>query len=483
MIKRTQVFIKQLVLFTDAVVITTVFFYTYFVRQQIHDFYPFDFITGQRVFGSLKSIESYLWLLWIILPVWTGLLHLMGAYRELRVKTFRQIAWILLKANLLGLVLFGAAVFVLKLHYVSRTFMVFFFVLSFCLLAIERFILIECWHWMARRDYFQRKFLVVGTGPRARKFIRSIQAHTRWGLQLVGLMDLDPKLVGSSVHGVKVIGILDDLPQFLHQEAIDEVVFVVPRSWVNRIEEAILYCERVGVRATVAADFFNLNFAKAHPSDFEGIPTISFDTTPADQWQLAIKRLGDIVISLVGLIVLLPFFPIVALLSKATSPGPVFFRQLRCGVNGRRFTLYKFRSMVVDAEARLAGLNHLNELNGPVFKAENDPRLTPLGRWLRKTSVDELPQLFNVLKGEMSLVGPRPPLPHEVAQYESWQLRRLSMRPGITGYWQVNGRNQIKDFNRWVQYDLDYIDHWSLALDLKILLKTIPATLLTTGAK
>ena len=177
------------------------------------------------------------------------------------------------------------------------------------------------------------------------------------------------------------------------------------------------------------------------------------------------------------------FFLATAVLIKLTSPGPVFFRQERCGVNGRRFILYKFRSMVVDAEEKLKELRHLNEAGGPVFKLTNDPRFTPIGRWLRRLSIDELPQLINVLKGEMSLVGPRPPIPQEVAQYEPWQIRRLSMRPGITGFWQVNGRSRITDFDQWVRLDLRYIDEWSLLLDVKIMLKTIPTALLGIGAK
>ena len=249
------------------------------------------------------------------------------------------------------------------------------------------------------------------------------------------------------------------------------------------IEQAILACELAGVRATVAVDLFNMRFAKSQPSDLNGTPLLSFDATPTGEWQLAIKRLLDVAIAGLSLLVLLPFLPLVVLLIKATSPGPILFRQIRCGLNGRRFTLYKFRSMVADAEAKQAEVGHLNELNGPVFKAANDPRLTTIGRWLRKTSIDELPQLVNVLKGEMSLVGPRPPIPSEVTRYEAWQRRRLSMRPGITGYWQVNGRNGIRDFDKWMRLDLEYIDRWSLALDTKILLKTVPTVLFGIGAK
>jgi len=481
-IKQTQIFLRQLVLAIDGIAVILAFLCTYSLRQEFHFFSHLDSVVGHPILGALRSLDSYIWLLFVILPLWLGMLHFMGAYREIRVKSFRQITWIILKTHLLGLLFFGSIVFLFKLHYVSRSFMVLFFFLSFSFVSLERAMLIECWHLMSRQEYFHKKLLIVGTGPRARKFIKAVREHKNWGLHLVGLLD-QPEMVGQEVSGIKVIGTLEELPRLLQQQVIDDVVFVVPRSWMGRIEQSILYCESIGVRASVAADLFNMNFAKAHPSDFDGMPVITFETTPADQWRLAAKRIGDVVIACIGLLLTILLFPAIILLIKLTSPGPIFFRQIRCGVNGRRFTLYKFRSMVMDAEARLAGMSHLNELAGPVFKATDDPRLTSVGRWLRKTSIDELPQFYNVLKGEMSLVGPRPPLPHEVARYEPWQIRRLSMRPGITGFWQVSGRNRIKDFNQWVKLDLRYIDEWSLALDLKIMLKTIPAALLGRGAK
>jgi len=483
MIKRTELFLKQLVLLLDAAMLVIAFLGTYSLRQNLHTFYRLDLIPGWQVLGELKPLDSYLWLLLIILPLWLGLLYVLGAYRQLRMKSYRRMTSIILKSGLLGLVFFGSVVFILKLHYVSRSFMALFFLLSFCLLSLERAALIACFHLMLRRGYFHRNLLIVGTGPRALRFLKTIQSHTGWGLRLVGLVDQDAKLIGQSVEGVTIIGTLWQIPQILQEQVIDEVIFVVPRSWMTWIEQAILACELAGVRATVAVDLFNMRFAKSQPSDLNGTPLLSFDATPMGEWQLAIKRLIDVLVSGIGLLVLSPVLLFVALLIRATSPGPVFFRQVRCGLNGRRFILYKFRSMVMDAEAKQAELRHLNEMHGPVFKVANDPRFTPIGKWLRKTSIDELPQLFNVLKGEMSLVGPRPSLPREVELYEPWQRRRLSIRPGITGYWQVNGRNGITDFSKWMQMDLEYIDRWSLGLDARILFKTVPTVLSGNGAK
>jgi exopolysaccharide biosynthesis polyprenyl glycosylphosphotransferase len=208
---------------------------------------------------------------------------------------------------------------------------------------------------------------------------------------------------------------------------------------------------------------------------------ITLSSTPSEGFQLAVKRAADIVLALLGLILLSPLFLVIAVLIRITSPGPILYRQIRSGLAGRSFTFYKFRSMREDAEALRPSLAHLNEADGPVFKISNDPRCTPVGRWLRRTSLDELPQLWNVLRGDMSVVGPRPPLPEEVVQYEAWQRRRLRMKPGLTCLWVLEGRSDI-NFARWMELDMSYIDHWSLLLDAKILLKTVPRVLFGRGA-
>ena len=485
MIKRLETFVKQAVLLIDISSITLSFIASYFLRLRIEKYVELDYLFGRgQLFKDMRPLQENLWMLLILIPLWVTVLHLTGAYTKLRTKTNRQTVWIILKTSFLGLIFFGTIVFFLRLQvHVSRPFIMLFALFSFSSLSLERTFLNYYWRTVANRDFLQRKILVVGTGPRARSLIKKVRAHEEWGLRMVGILDKEPKWVGEVVEGLPVLGTLDELDKILRSRVVDEVLFFTPRSWMAEIEKAVLTCEAMGVRATVAIDFFNLNFARADASDLAGTPIVSFETTPADQWQLAIKRLLDFLISAISLALLLPLFLILAILIKATSPGPIFFRQIRAGLNGRRFTLYKFRSMVADAEAKQPGLKSLNEMEGPVFKLANDPRLTPIGKWLRRTSVDELPQLINVIKGEMSLVGPRPPLPEEVLHYAPWQMRRISMRPGITGYWQVMGRNRIKDFNRWAQLDLKYIDQWSILLDLKIFLKTIPVVLFGWGAK
>jgi len=246
------------------------------------------------------------------------------------------------------------------------------------------------------------------------------------------------------------------------------------------LEETFLLCDEEGVLSRVAVDFFPHVHSEVYLEQLGSAPMLTFSGAPHDEVRLLMKRFIDIVLAAVSLVLVSPVMAVVALLVRVTSKGPVLFRQERCGLNGRRFQLYKFRSMVADAESRKAGLADRNERE-LVFKIKNDPRLTPLGRWLRKFSVDEWPQLWNVLRGDMSLVGPRPAVPSEVEQYKRWQRRRLRMRPGLTCLWVVEGRDAV-DFERWMALDMEYIDTWSLALDWKIILRTIPQVVSGKGA-
>jgi exopolysaccharide biosynthesis polyprenyl glycosylphosphotransferase len=257
----------------------------------------------------------------------------------------------------------------------------------------------------------------------------------------------------------------------------------VDKGELGRFEDVFLLCEEVGVKTRLVLDFFPHVLARVELEELEGTPLLTFSTTPEDDLAFLLKRSLDVALSVaIGVVSIVPL-AVAAVLIKLTSRGPVLFRQTRCGLNGRPFTLLKLRTMVEGAESRLGDVRHLNEHDGPVFKAAKDPRVTWFGRLIRRFSFDELPQVWNVLKGEMSLVGPRPPLPEEVARYERWQRRRLSMKPGVTGLWQVSGRNDITDFDEWLQLDLAYIDNWSLSLDAKILLRTIPTVLSGKGAR
>lgn len=442
----------------------------------------------------LSYIGCFLWLdtvpsllVWFLLPglllIWGIALNHFGMYQSFRVRPARENALIIFKAALATLVFFGFLTYVLKIAHVSRMFIVLDFIVTVIFLCIEKFIMVF-FFWKARQKGFNyRQYLVVGTGPRTQKFINMVHDHSEWGLRIVGLVDKDSNMKGKTICGIDVLGDFNDIPELIQNNAIDEVIFVVPRSWLGEIEEILHFLEIQGVKVSVAVDYFALKLSRAKQTDFHGMPLITFESAPDKIWHLFFKRIVDIFGSLFGLILLSPVLAVVALLVRQSSKGPVFFKQKRSGLNGRVFVLYKFRTMVPDAEAKLAELQAHNEMDGPVFKMENDPRITALGKFLRKYSLDELPQLWNVLKGDMSLIGPRPPIPSEVAEYEPWQRRRLSMRPGLSCLWQIKGRNTITDFDEWMRLDLEYIDNWSLFLDFKILLLTIPAVVFASGAK
>jgi exopolysaccharide biosynthesis polyprenyl glycosylphosphotransferase len=311
-----------------------------------------------------------------------------------------------------------------------------------------------------------------------------IVEHKYWGYKILGFVT-DGHRLSNGWARYRIFGTVPDLKKILEDreiaEPIDEIVFAVTRKKLDEMKQIFLMCEELGIRTRVAMNFFQNRVARIEIEELDGIPFLTFTTTPSDESQLALKRLLDIAVSVVVLGISLPIVFLAAIAIKLTSPGSVVFKQERIGLNGRIFTLYKFRTMIEDAHERRGEVTHLNTMSGPVFKAMDDPRITSVGRFLRKFSLDELPQLWNVFKGDMSLVGPRPPIPEEVASYHRWHRRRLSMKPGLTCLWQISGRNNI-DFDHWMKLDLQYIDNWSPSLDLKILLRTIPAVLSGRGA-
>jgi exopolysaccharide biosynthesis polyprenyl glycosylphosphotransferase len=277
---------------------------------------------------------------------------------------------------------------------------------------------------------------------------------------------------------------VQQLAQMLHEHSANGVIISARHTYFEQVENAIKTCELEGIEAWLVADFFGTQISRARFDELLGHPLLVFRTTPETSWQGIAKQLMDFTGALFLLIALSWLFVILAILIKLTSPGPVFFRQQRSGLNGSPFTLYKFRTMGTNAEQLKHELEAMNEMSGPVFKVTNDPRVTPVGKFLRKYSLDELPQLYNVLRTEMSLVGPRPLPVDEVKRFDNLaHRRRLSVKPGLTCLWQISGRNQISDFKDWVRLDLEYIDNWSLWLDFKILIRTIPAVLIGTGAK
>jgi len=468
MLKEYAKVFRTVVFIADAFSIIVSFFVAYYVSNSINE---------------IGDITFYLPLVPGMILIWSVLLHHFGMYHSFRARKLFDVEMIVLHSALWSFLIFCGYIYVTKITGISRVFIGLVFVFSTALLMLEKLGLVLMFHHARRKGFNFRRLLIVGTGKRVEKFISQVKAHSEWGLHIIGLVDKNSEHVGNEVQGITVIGSLDEIPQIMHNRIIDEVVFIVPRTWLEEIEKYIHFLEIEGIRVSVAVDYFELQIARAKQTHLYGFPLLTFESAPDTIWLLLFKRLLDIIASFVGLIICSPLFALIAILVKRSSPGAVLFQQVRSGRNGRLFTLYKFRTMYDNAENKRAELLDRNEMEGPVFKMENDPRITSLGRFLRRFSLDELPQLWNVLVGDMSIVGPRPALPTEIEKYEPWQRRRLSMRPGITCLWQVMGRNTITDFDAWMKLDLEYIDNWSLGLDFELTCKTIPVVLFGIGAK
>jgi exopolysaccharide biosynthesis polyprenyl glycosylphosphotransferase len=326
--------------------------------------------------------------------------------------------------------------------------------------------------------------IVLGTGARARQLASAIESDPSRRIRILGFLDDDPPKADRIAVGARYLGPVSRLAEIASEHTVSQVIFALPRRYLGSesIANATAVCEMLGIDLTIPVDLFETRVARLATANLSGSPAITLSTRHHhSEWKLAIKRGIDITGALLIMLITLPLWILVAVGIKLDTPGPVLFIQPRCGCRGHTFPFLKFRTMFVDAEERLAEVMKLNEQTGPVFKIQDDPRITRVGRILRKFSIDELPQLLNVLVGQMSLVGPRPPLPSEVQHYETDHRGRLSMRPGITCLWQVSGRNQIA-FEDWVKLDLEYVERWSLLLDFEILLATVPAVLTARGA-
>ncbi len=431
---------------------------------------------------EIYPLEKYLILLTVILPVWIIVLYFNRSHRLLLTERVQEHVLVLARLEMTGALIIGFISFFFQFT-LSRSLFFFFLLTNAIVLFLSRLLL--GWYIRNRsiRDFNLRRVVIVGTDEEARHIGSMVEKYRFCGITLGGYLTLPgEKVKRGGQDPSPLLGSLDDLPELVRREVIDEIVFVGGATADgSRFHDSFRFCEELGLQIRLAADLFPRSISRISIDHLEDIPLITFTSVPDHGLALMIKRLMDVVFGSVFLLLSLPLMLITAICIKSTSAGPIFYRQVRCGLYGRRFTLYKFRSMVDGAEDILWEIRHLNEMSGPVFKMRNDPRVTPLGRILRKTSIDELPQFWNVLRGEMSLVGPRAPLPEEVEAYTNGQRRRLSVKPGITCLWQVSGRSQI-DFLQWMQLDLHYIDHWSLWLDWKILFKTIPTVLFCRGA-
>jgi exopolysaccharide biosynthesis polyprenyl glycosylphosphotransferase len=355
--------------------------------------------------------------------------------------------------------------------------------LSFILISTMRLALRSNLRRLRARGHNVKSLLIVGGGARARGLAAVISKRQDLGYALLGFVDNDPSFADAELAGSPWLGRVDDLPQIVAREVIDEVAIALPiKSHYSQIESAVAVLEEQGITTHVLSDLFPQKLARSQPIDLGGMPIVSLHSTPVFSWRTEAKRIFDLSVALIMLAFCAPIFLLTAIAIKLDSRGPIFFVQERVGLAKRRFRMIKFRTMGIDAEAQMKDIEHLNEKSGPIFKIKNDPRITTIGKWLRRTSIDELPQLVNVLLGDMSIVGPRPlSVRDAVKMEEAWQKRRFSVKPGLTCLWQVSGRSNLS-FEQWMQLDLEYIDRWSLGLDATILLRTIPAIVLARGA-
>lgn len=392
---------------------------------------------------------------------------------------FRQ-AWNIVSSATLGVAFLITYYFVFQPQSNSRLLVLFVWAIAIVVLCLGRFIVSSVMGLLYRRGLGETRLLVVGSGRLGKLIMQHIAANPTLGFSIVGFLhDLNEE--PGDFGRFKMLGTLEDLGMVIRSMQIDEVIIALPSNLHQQSIRTVRLCERLGTSFKLVPDLYELSLSRIDMEAIEGIPLIGIKQVSINKVQLLVTRIVDCGLAALGLLVGFPFWLCIALAIKLTSPGVVVYRQTRIGREGRPFRVYKFRTMYKDAEQGLDGLLERNEAQGPLFKIKDDPRITSVGKFLRRTSFDEFPQLLNVIKGEMSLVGPRPPLPQEVAQYEDWQKERLAIKPGLTGLWQVRGRSDIS-FDEGVLMDLYYIENWSLRLYFMILLRTIPAVLFSRGA-
>jgi len=483
MLKQQARLVAAFVFALDLSLVAAAFFLAHVVRSRLGP----TLGLGEGSPG-LYPIESYLPLLPLALALWAILLWSSGRYRSHRRAGLREEALALVRANLLAAAGFALSVWFFRLDErllgsdrISRAWIGLFALFALVGMVVERLALRLAARRIRAHGFNFRTVVIVGTGPTAGAIAAAIRENRWWGYRLLGVLAAGEEGAEPDRRAEPRLGGIDDLERLRAEEVVDEVVFAVAPRDLARFEEIVLALQEQGILVRFALDLLPHARARIELEELEGVPVVSFSTSPSGIVPLAFKRAMDLGLALLLFVLASPFVALVALSIRVLDGSPVLFRQRRCGLNGRVFTLLKFRTMATDAEERRAEVAHLNRMGGPVFKAPDDPRVTRLGRLLRRFSLDELPQLWNVLRGDMSLVGPRPPIPSEVERYERWQRRRLAMKPGLTGLWQVSGRNEV-DFDAWMTLDLEYIDSWSPWLDLKILARTLPVVLSGRGA-
>lgn len=469
MLKQQSDFLKKIGICFDLFALVLAFGVAYLIRSEY--------------IGKLLPILDYLWVILVAAPVWYFLLNRYGLYSSIRRTTIYDIVTRMINVHILGGFIVASMIYFLEKDQYSRRLYLTFIACSFILMTLEKVVLRFSLGVLRSKGFNTRNLLIVGTREKARKFHKLLEDHSDWGMVVLGFVQVLDEPLTPEVEGHQVLGYVRDLQEICKIHPVDEVVFCLPKDYLLDAEEHVQDLEELGITVRMVLDFYDVYLSKRELSLFhDELPILSFHTRSLDTQQLFFKRALDIAGALAGLVLLGVMLPFIAFAIRRDSPGPIFFGQERVGESGRIFKCWKFRSMYLDAEERKKELMEQNEMKGAIFKIKNDPRITRVGAFLRKTSLDEFPQFWNVLRGEMSLVGTRPPTPGEVAQYENWHRRRISIKPGITGKWQVSGRNRIEDFDEIVRLDLDYIDSWNLWLDIRILFRTVTVVFAKDGS-
>ncbi len=465
MLRRDRQLRTQLYQLKDAALFGLSLWIAHFIRVNMPD----------TIFGwtmdPIDTFERFVWLYLIIIPGSAFLLESQGFYQRPMFSSRKETAWTLFKGCLFVTVGVILVIYFFRITDLARGVIVLFGFISFALVFLSEEVMKLTYKSRFGEMQLKKRVILIGASEDTKRMQEELLAQKHYDLLVLAELDLNHSSI-------------NELVRLLHETSANSVIINAKHTFFGQVEKAIHACEIEGVEAWLVADFFKTHISQASFDDFYGRPVLVFRSAPEASWEGVFKQLLDLVVAFAMLVCLLPLFLGVAIGIRLTSPGPILFRQKRCGLNGRPFTMLKFRSMVTDAEQLKQELEALNEMGGPVFKVTNDPRVTRIGRFLRKYSIDETPQLFNVLRGEMSLVGPRPLPVDEVKRFDDpAHRRRLSVKPGLTCLWQVSGRNQVKDFADWVRLDLEYIDNWSFWLDVKILWRTIPVVIAGTGAK
>jgi len=466
MLKEQSRLLTQISVAVDAVMVVVAFFVSYVVMQN---------------YTHLSEWKHYDWILLLMIPVWLFLIKYFNLYASLRSRKLADMMLDLLKVHVLGALIISSAIFLLDPRGFSRLFFVGMVVLCFVLISTAKLSIKLILYHIRMQGYNLRHLLLAGCNETSAEMIKLVRQHKEWGFIIVGISEEEP-CDEPLFFDVPVIGSNNDIIEFCRNNAVDEVIWCLGQGTEEQ-ENIYYHVLKMGITFRSVLDFSSRPAARADLSLFHGqFQMLTFYGKEFKSSQILAKRCLDVAGSLAGLAITALMFPFIALAIRLDSPGPIIFGQMRRGESGRMFRCWKFRSMYLDAEARKQELMARNEMQGAMFKMADDPRVTKVGKFIRKTSIDELLQFWNVLKGDMSLVGTRPPTPDEVKTYKHWHHKRICIKPGITGLWQVSGRNQIKDFDEVADLDIHYIDEWSLWLDVRIIFKTVWVVFARSGA-